>query len=218
MSNWKKLALLGASVTFMSACTHSDETRSMLDGKHREIQVKEDTHYLELSDLGVGHLSALDRKRVQEFARAFDKDGYGPIVLSAPEGSQAARNAITSIRSILSQAGVLPAKISIGGYIPDSTDGLSPLVMAYKSYEAHVPGCSSINEHSITNLSSNGSFPSFGCAVNENIAMMIAEPGDILGQREIGPGDSSRQLTVYEKYRLGESTASSQEADGGSTQ
>lgn len=218
MSNWKTLALLGASFAAVSACSQSTEAIDMASGKHREIEVKEQSHYLELTELGIGHLTKEDRRRVETFAAAFAQDGYGPIVLSAPEGSREAVRAITSIRSILSRAGVLPNKISVGGYKPASADEIAPLVMAYKSYEAHVPGCSTVNEHSWTDLTANASVGSFGCAVNENIAMMIAKPGDLLGQREIGPGDSSRQLTVYEKYRLGESTASSQEADGGSTQ
>lgn len=218
MSNWKTFALLGASIIAVSACSQSAETLKVADGKHREIEVKEETHYLELAGLGQGYLNQDDRRRVESFAVAFEKDGYGPIVVSAPEGSQEALRIVASIRSILSQQGILPDRISVGGYTPAANETGAPLVLAFKTYEAHVPGCSTVNEHHWTNLRSNASLPSFGCAVNENIAMMVAKPGDLLGQREIGPGDSSRQLTVYEKYRLGESTASSQEADGGSTQ
>lgn len=217
MSNFKALALLGASLVAVSACGHSPESIAVANGDHREIQVKEQTHYLELTNVEVGHLTTADRARVAEFASIFANDGYGPITVSAPEGSRAAFGVVTSIRSILSQAGVLPANIAVGDYVPNANDG-APLIMAFKTYEAHVPGCSKVNEHDWTKLSSNSSLPSFGCAVNENIAMMIAKPGDLLGERELGPGDSSRQLTVYEKYRLGENTASSREADGGSTQ
>ncbi|MFC7291255.1 CpaD family pilus assembly protein [Hirschia litorea] len=218
MSNWKTFALLGASILAVTSCSQSAETLQVSNAKHREIEVKEETHYLELSNLAQGYLKQEDRRRVEDFALKFGKDGYGPIVLSAPEGSQQAPRIIASIKSILSQSGVLPDKITVGGYRPAANEAAAPLVMAFKTYEAHVPGCSTVNEHDWTDLSSNTALPSFGCAVNENIAMMIAKPGDLLGQREIGPGDSSRQLTVYEKYRLGESTASSQEADGGSTQ
>ncbi len=217
MSNWKTLALLGASIIAVSACSQSQENIDIATGNHREIEVKEQTHYLELTELGVGHLTPADRRRVELFVENFADDGYGPIVLSAPDGSREAVRAITSIRSILSRAGVLPDNITVGGYQP-AAGNAAPLVLAYKSYQAHVPGCSTVNEHDWTDLRSNSSVGSFGCAVNENIAMMIAKPGDLLGEREIGPGDSSRQLTVYEKYRLGQSTASSQEADGSSTQ
>ena len=217
MSNIKTLALLGASLAAVTACGHSPESINVANGDYREIQVKEQTHYLELSNVEVGYLDSADKKRVAEFASIFANDGYGPISLSAPEGSRAAIGVVTSIRSILSQAGVLPANIAVGNYIPNANEE-APLVMAFKTYEAHVPGCSEINEHDWTKLGSNSSMPSFGCAVNENIAMMIAKPGDLLGERKLGPGDSSRQLTVYEKYRLGENTASSREADGGSTQ
>jgi pilus assembly protein CpaD len=35
---------------------------------------------------------------------------------------------------------------------------------------------------------------------------MIANPGDLLGQRTLGPGDLARRATVLTKFRNGESS------------
>ena len=42
-----------------------------------------------------------------------------------------------------------------------------------------------------------------GCAVQHNIAAMVADPRDLLGPREAGPADSVRNATAMDLYEKG---------------
>jgi len=48
--------------------------------------------------------------------------------------------------------------------------------------------------------------PDFGCATQQNIAAMVADPRDLLGPRDQGPADATRRTTVIGKYEKGEAT------------
>ncbi|MEI9929673.1 MAG: CpaD family pilus assembly lipoprotein [Rhizomicrobium sp.] len=50
--------------------------------------------------------------------------------------------------------------------------------------------------------------PTFGCAVQKNIAAMVADPRDLVQQRAMGPSDAARRTTVMGHYEKGEITQS----------
>jgi pilus assembly protein CpaD len=50
--------------------------------------------------------------------------------------------------------------------------------------------------------------PNFGCAVTANMALMVANPNDLLRPTDSGPSDAGRRMTVLEKYREGKVTSS----------
>jgi pilus assembly protein CpaD len=215
MSKLKTIALLSASIAAVSGCGHSNETLNVATGKAREIAVTEQSHTLKLDAYEEGELTAQDLEQINEFIAKFRQNGYGAVSLNAPD-TPGAQKVVNSVRSMFLSAGLIPEKLMVTSFMQDENSP-SPMVMTYRSYKASVPGCTSVNQHDWSEIGTNAALPSFGCAVNQNIAEMIAYPGDLNGSRTIGPGDASRQLTVYEKYRLGENTASSQEADGSST-
>jgi len=123
--------------------------------------------------------------------------------------------ALAEVQELISNGGVKSADIAMGNY-SGGQDPTTPIVVAYKAYEAYVPGCSTVNQHDWSNITTNTSLPSFGCAVNENIAMMLADPADALGQRRLDPADAQRQGVLLEKYRAGADTSSARTADGSS--
>ena len=47
----------------------------------------------------------------------------------------------------------------------------------------------------------------FGCAVQHNIAAMVADPRDLLGPRADRTGDATRRATVIGNYEKGKPTA-----------
>lgn len=217
MKTLHSLALLGVSLGTLAACSQSPATMEVATQEHRRIEAQEITRYLEIAGVATGYLTPDDRRKVEQFAGAFKDEGYGAIVVTAPEGLPRGRLAVVEVAALLEGVGVRSDKVVQSGY-DAAGDVSAPLVLAYKSYEAHVPGCSKVNEHDWANMKTNTTVPSFGCAVNENIAMMLANPGDVLGQRELDAPDPNRQLMVYEKYRTGNSTTSGQTADGSVTQ
>jgi pilus assembly protein CpaD len=55
--------------------------------------------------------------------------------------------------------------------------------------------------------------PSLGCAVAVNLAAMIADPSDLVGDQPMDPADMGRRSIVLSKYRLGEKTSSEKNDD-----
>ena len=208
--------LLSASAIVLAACSQSSESMRVSSGLHRTIEARETNHALRISTTAYGSVSEDQRAELTGFIRTYREKGYGPISLSAPENGTGSRMSVNIVRSYLTRQGVQPEDIITSGYDGAASED-APVMLAFKSYEAHVPGCSAVNEHNWSDLKSNTSLPSFGCAVNENIAMMIAHPGDVRGERPIDDPEATRQLNVLEKYRLGENTASAQTADGSSS-
>jgi pilus assembly protein CpaD len=79
--------------------------------------------------------------------------------------------------------------------------------MAFKTYKAVAPKCPSLAQLDVTNAVSNSDLPSLGCAVRTNMAAMIAEPSDLLGNRDLDEVDLNRRSAQLELWRNGETTA-----------
>ncbi len=45
--------------------------------------------------------------------------------------------------------------------------------------------------------------PNYGCAYQNNMAAMVANPVDLLRQRSEEPSDANRRSAVLERYRAG---------------
>lgn len=57
----------------------------------------------------------------------------------------------------------------------------------------------------------NDPYPNFGCAQQNNIAAMMANPEDYNTPRAMSPSDPMRRSKVIDNYRTGEATAAAQE-------
>jgi pilus assembly protein CpaD len=51
----------------------------------------------------------------------------------------------------------------------------------------------------------------FGCATQNNLAAMVADPADLVMPRTMTASDAQRRGTVFEKYRKGEITATTRD-------
>lgn len=214
MSTLKSVALAGAAAAALTACGHTPETYVVANQDHRNIEAREITRYLELGSRS-GFLSSQERRELEVFIRDYHTQGEGQLVVTAPQDVPGASTTMIEVRQLIDEGGVKTVDLALGGYAA-AGDPVAPIVIAYESYEAYVPGCSTVNEHDWSDMTSNTSLPSFGCAVNENIAMMLADPADALGQRRLDPADAQRQGVLLEKYRNGQNTNSAQTADGSS--
>ena len=215
MSSLKSVALIGAAAAALSACGHKPETFAVANQDHREIQAREITHYLELGSKS-GFLSTEDRLSLKAFISDYHTRGYGQLVVTAPTDIPGADKTLIEVRELIDLGGVKPVDLALGGYAGagEQTTYRSCWLTALMR-----PMCRDVRrsiKHDWSNITSNTSLPSFGCAVNENIAMMLADPRDAQGQRRLDPADAQRQGVLLEKYRKGENTNSAQSADGSS--
>ncbi len=199
----------------LGACSHSSKTIAVSQGDYREIHAREITAELKLSPEGRSDsLGEAERLAVSYFAESYRTEGKGPIVIGF--AGSAPWQSATEARAVLLAAGISPSGVVDA---PGQTGAAGePLVLSYRTYEAVVNDCPMINETRFENTSSNTVMPSFGCSVSINLAAMIADPTDLVGEQRMDPADAERRAIVFEKYRNGEPTSAQREASGAISQ
>jgi len=184
------------------------------------LGVAKRTEFLEVNiDPVSSALSLKDRERIEVFVRTYRSKGHGPLIMSLPEtsdNSQLAVSAVVTAREIAWQNGVEYDEIAGSSHGADS-DKSEPMILAFQVYDAVAPDCKSMAEYDVSDIRSNNEMPSLGCSVRSNQAAMIADPADLLGQREITSADPLRRKVILDKFRQGESTASARSSDESGT-
>ena len=220
MSTMKKSTyVLGtvAAAGLLAACSSTGSGHvdpSQLQGTaldRNAISVAKRTAFLEVDiDPQASELSLTHKAEIDQFVAAYQRIGDGPLVMSLPASSanpQLAVTAVVEARAIAWENGVQYEEIA-GNHHGVDSDVSEPLILAYQTYDAIAPDCGSLASVDLADTSSNNEMPTLGCAVRKNVAAMVANPADLLGQRPIDSADLLRQQTVLEKFRAGESTPS----------
>jgi pilus assembly protein CpaD len=150
-----------------------------------------------------------DRNRIRRFAAAWRELGYGPISLSTPTGGAnagSARSLSNEVREVLVQEGVPADVISEGRYTPAPTEREASLVLSFIRYVATPSPCGDWSQNAARS-SRNTPMSNFGCAIQNNVAVMVADPHDLLAPQKETAADAARRSTALGAYRSGKSTA-----------
>ncbi|MFN4353589.1 CpaD family pilus assembly protein [Parvibaculum sp.] len=159
-------------------------------------------------------LAPSDRAAIESFAAAYRQRGQGALTISTPTGapnSGAATVALSDVRDLLNENGVVASDLAYTPYRASGADASAPLILSFKHYVARPTACGNWTQDAAFDPS-NGLMPNHGCATQNNLAAMVANPADLLGPRPMGPADPGRRNTVLEKYRAGEPTATTRGA------
>jgi len=218
-------ALIGLSVT-LGACT--DITGSTGTGEVATAHVPDDyrlRHPIAIQEadrsvvIFIGHargdLSASQRADVIGLARVWVSEGTGAIVANVPVDTPNARAAASSfqeIKALLAAGGVPAHAVRLRHYHPDDPRTLPTIRLSYPRIAAVAGPCGlwpedlgpSIKDKS---YSDNTDYHNFGCAYQRNMAAMIDNPADLVQPRSETPADTMRRSEGFEKYRKGNSTA-----------
>jgi len=163
-------------------------------------------------------LSLEEKSAVRSFARAFKERGHGTLNVSAPSGAPNTAAAITmaaEVGTVLDEEGIAHERRSHGGYRASSSNTNAPVILSFRRYVATPSPCGNWSEDYGYDPD-NGTTPNFGCASQNNLAAMVADPADLMGPRDADPAYAGRRDVVLEKYRKGEVTASERsEQDSG---
>jgi pilus assembly protein CpaD len=121
--------------------------------------------------------------------------GYGDSIYVDGPYADAARGQVAAI------AGQYGMMVSAGA--PVTTGAVQPgsVRVVVSRRRAQVPNCPNWSLPSQPNLD-NRNMSNFGCSVNANIAMMVANPEDLIhGQEAAGPGDVNTGARAVIYYR-----------------
>ena len=213
MNTNKPLAtgILAALVLGLAGCGFNGIDQAQYDAARvHTISVQPDVATLNI-DVPPGQpgLTAANRAAVADFAASYRERGHGPLTVSTPSGSPNAATAtgfLSDVRDTLAESGVSGDMLAYTPYSASAAERAAPLILSFKRYVAKASACGDWSTSSATDYR-NLPPPNFGCATQNNLAAMIADPADLLKPRGMTPADADRRNTVLEKYREGESTA-----------
>lgn len=149
-------------------------------------------------------LSTRDTNVVKAMGHRFRVSGAKSIAIIIPSGSRneaAARRLAHDTVGVLQGTGVSAASIVIQHYDASGHGDSAALRLAYSDLVAGVDSqCGTWNED-ILETTENRNYENFGCATQNNLAQMIANPADLLGPQGETPLDSERRTNVIKNWR-----------------
>jgi pilus assembly protein CpaD len=213
-------ALIGIAVA-LGACTHTDDavTQASIPDDYRlrhPIAIQESNEQVVVF---IGHarggLSAAQRADVMGLAQTWLHEATGAIVADLPVDTPNARAAADSLREIqalLVSAGVPPRGVVVHQYHPEDSRQMAAIRLSYPRISAVAGPCGIWPDDlgpSIKNKGylENKPYYNFGCAYQRNMAAMIDNPSDLVQPRPETPAYSARRTQSFEKYRKGNTTA-----------
>ena len=184
------------------------------------ITLQEADHTLELFiGSNRGELNPTQRAQVLAFGLGWKREATGGIIVSRPVGSGnqlASADAMREIISILTASG-LPSQSIVAQTYPATGANLATVRISYPRMHAQAGPCGlwpkdigpSMNRDYFENKQS----WNFGCASQRNLAAMVEDPTDLVQPRAETAAYTMRRTTVFERYREGQSTATTDSAN-----
>jgi pilus assembly protein CpaD len=154
-------------------------------------------------------VSSDDAVKFDAFLADYRTHGSGSLGISVANGAPA-HAAITFFAERAAASGISRDKILVSTH--DVSNGDFRVDVSYISYSAKTDACGDWSED-LSFTAENQTAKNFGCAVQHNIAAMVADPRDLLGPREAGPADTARGQTIIDLYEKGQPSAATKRTE-----
>jgi pilus assembly protein CpaD len=197
--------LAAAALIVMGSCAATPDTHpqmTMADGAvNHPIMVEPSYRALKLN--WNGGLSQPEAVEFDAFVRDYLAHGNGSIAVSAP-ATLGGQDMAGWFAARINALGVSRDKILIASH--DAPQGDMRVEVNYVTYQARTDKCGDWSDNLAFTLM-NDTPKNFGCAVQQNIAAMVADPRDLMGPRGLGESDAARRTTVIGNYEQGKITS-----------
>lgn len=159
-------------------------------------------------------MPASDAAQLDMFLADYRLHGSGAISINAPPG-QAARGAIGWFAERVAASGVPRDRILVA---TRENPGDFKVELSYITYRAVTRPCGDWSEN-LANTAGNLTPKNFGCAVQQNVAAMVADPRDLKEPRPLDGSNATRRSTIIGNYEQGKiTTAEKRKGDLGNEQ
>lgn len=157
-------------------------------------------------------LNVPTKSNIRAFSAAFAESGTGVLYLMTPVGSANAA-AVSRLQGEIVDAavagGARRGSVVVQQYDASLHGPAAPVRLSYRGVEASAGPCGKWIED-ITDTSENKNYYDFGCSTQANLAEIVANPGDLLGPRQMSPIDAAERAAVIEDYQSGPVGAASE--------
>lgn len=206
-----RLLLTAAAVATAAGCSSAFNGPEQALSIAEEHPISVDSQIVTLTialDPSVEDLTQIDKARIRAFADAYLNGGHGPLTVTAPSGASDDLNGqetASDIRRYLYDQGVDWSRITGATY--RSGENSRELILSYTHYVATASECgdwSGERARGFRNLRS----ANFGCATQNNLAALVADPHDLIEPAGSTSADASARVRMLEAFRAGEVTSS----------
>lgn len=211
--SWHALAAVGLLVA-LAGCKTTNNTSAEIVGavpddyrRNHPIAINELIDTMDVPvGINSGKLPAGFSANIQGFAQKFLASGSQTIAIVAPSGSANETPATYisyQIRDVLVASGVPRKAIDMRVYKAASGENGAPVRIAFARIAAQTAGCGPWPDQ-LGNNAENRNYHNFGCATQQNMAAIVANPLDLLYPRGMTPPDAARRAAVLQKYEQGQ--------------
>jgi pilus assembly protein CpaD len=163
----------------------------------------------EVLDIPVGMngpaLSAEIETAIRNYVAGYRQDGTGPISIQVPTAAaneMAAGATGHAVHYALVRAGVPHGHIQVVPYYFGNHAKTATLRLSYLRVKAVAPSCG-IWPETTSGSNENGQYYNFGCATQQNLAAMVANPADLIAPQPMQPANGARRAKVLSDYAQG---------------
>ena len=207
---WKLLSVVSL-LLWASACAPAAQNWNRAEtAKHASVAWTVSRHEVRFEP-GSAWLAVAEAARLDAFLAALDprrplhvfvSSGAGPEGADAQLAAQRTATAHAALKKYGISARFDPPPAEAGGELPSRPSGADRTVILAGRFEVHIVGCPDWRKPMLDEFS-NYESSNFGCANANNLALMVADPEDLLRGREAGPGDGERAARTVRDYRTG---------------
>lgn len=148
---------------------------------------------------------------VQGFLHQATSASVSPITLARPSGGGASSRVASEIASLMAEQGIPRQRVVLATYDAPAS---APVRLSYISTYARTKPCGQWSAD-MTDTMGNGPSPNHGCAVQANIAAMVADPETLVVPNPTTPIPASSRMSALTALTTG-SMSSSSAASGSS--
>jgi pilus assembly protein CpaD len=194
----------------LAGCSGSDSAERGLVSVNQPV-VERTSYMLDLQT-GSGGLSLAEQRKLVEWFEVMDLRYGDRIAIDDPLGSNATRSAVAEVAS---RHGLL---LSDGAPVTEGYVDPGTARVVVTRATAYVPNCPNWSDRTAQNYD-NSSWSGYGCAVNGNLAAMIADPEHLLrgatGTGETVVMSSTKAISSYRKNAPSGESGLKENATGG---
>lgn len=200
-----------AAVLVAGSCTttfHKDADNFDDPIANHPITVEPSYQSIKLSYNG-GVLVPADAAKLEAFLNDYRQHGNGKIAISVPAGASM-QQAVVGLANQINELGISRDRILVASR--DAGTGGSQVELNYISYVARTAPCGDWSED-LSYTAENRTASNLGCANQHNMAMMVADPRDLIEPRPMDGANAARRQAVIGNYEAGKVTSSEKSGD-----
>ena len=151
--------------------------------------------------------NALDRRAVADlkgFSEGYKKNGKGLIQMAVPRGTAEdalAERAAKGINLVLKKHGIPSNRVKTVSYNTSGAVGAPPVKLTYLKLAAEVDSQCGLYPHDMTDSLENREYWNFGCSYQNQLALQIDDPRDLIQARQETPPDTQYRMKLFGQYR-----------------